>query len=128
MGVGTWAAEIVLDLKGQAEYSEIELFCAIPFPDHTERFTDGQKKRYERILKESTYQEIVSRKYSPTAYKRQSYFMVGNSQYLIAVYDQDRTERSGLGQIVNYALKNNLQIIFIHPDTADVSQYVNEDD
>jgi uncharacterized phage-like protein YoqJ len=122
VGVGTWAAETVLDLKQQAEYSEIELFCAIPFPNHTERFTDKQKERYKRILEGSTYQEVISRKYFPTAYKRQSYFMVDKSQYLIALYDQDRTERSSLGQMVNYAIKNNLQIIFINPDTADVSK------
>jgi len=120
VGVDTWTAEIVLDLKQQAEYAEIELFCAVPFPNHTEKFTHEQKKRHERILKESTYQEVVSRKYSPTAYKRLNYFMVDNSQYLIAIYDQDRSERSGLGQMVNYAMKNNLQITFINPDTADI--------
>ena len=127
VGVGTWAAEIILDLKGQGEYSEIELFCAVPFQDHMERFTEGQKKRYERILSKSTYQEVVNRKYSPTAYKRQNYFMVDNTQYLIAIYDQDRTERNSLGQMVNYAMKNSLHITLIHPDTAEISEGVNEE-
>ena len=122
VGVDTWAAEILIDLKQQADFSDIELFCAIPFPDHSERFTEGQKKRYQQILRQCTHQETISRKYSPVAYKRLNYHMVDNSQYLIAVYDQDRSDRSGLGQMVNYATKNNLQITFIHPDTADISK------
>ena len=123
VGVDTWAAEIIIDLKQQAEYAEIELFCTVPFPDHTERFTDGQKKRLQHILNNCTQQEVISRKYSPTAYKRLNYYMVDSSQYLIAVYDQDKSDRSGLGQMVNYAVKNKLQISFIHPDTATANKY-----
>jgi len=99
----------------------MELFCAVPFPEHTERFTEGQKKRYENILKHCTDKETINRHYSPTAYKRLNYFLVDKSQYLITVYDQDKTDRSGLVQTVNYAMKNNLHIIYIHPDTADIS-------
>jgi len=123
VGVDTWAAEIILDLKQQAEFAEIELFCAVPFPDHSVKFTDGQKKRLQHILSNCTQQEIISRKYSPVAYKRLNYFMIDNSQYLIAVYDQDRSDRSGLGQMVNYAVKSKLEISIIHPDTAEIRKY-----
>ena len=124
VGVDTWAAEIVLDLKKQAAYSELELFCAIPFPEHTEKFTAGQKKRYEDILDQCTHKETINRHYSPTAYKRLNYFLVDKTQYLIAVYDQDKSERHGLGQMVNYALKNNRQIIYINPDTVAVNEHI----
>jgi len=123
VGVDTWAAEIIIDLKQQDDFAEIELFCAIPFPNHSEKFTEGQKKRLQYILCNCTQQEIISRKYSPVAYKRLNYYIVDNSQYLIVVFDQDRGDRSGLGQMVNYAIKNNLSISFIHPDTATVSKY-----
>lgn len=36
-------------------------------------------------------------------------------------YDNNRKLRSGTGQTVNYALKQNLRIIFLHPDTAEIS-------
>jgi uncharacterized phage-like protein YoqJ len=121
VGVDTWAAEIVLDLKKQADFSDIELFYAIPFPEHTEKFTTGQKKRYENILNKCTNKETVNRHFSPTAYKRLNYFLVDKSKYLIGVYDQDKSERSGLVQMMNYALKNNLHITYIHPDTAEIS-------
>jgi len=123
VGVDTWAAELILELKQQEDFDEIELFCAIPFYDHSEKFTEGQKKRLQYILSNCTKQEIINRKHSPVAYKRLNYYMVDNSQYLIAVFDQDRSDRSGLGQMVNYAIKNNLSISFIHPDTAIVSKY-----
>ena len=123
VGVDTWTAEIVLELKKQADFSEIELFCVIPFPNHDEKFTARQKKRTQHILRICDYQEVINRHYSPVAYKRQNYYMVDNSQYMIAIYDQNRSERSGLGQMVNYAVKKNLQISCIHPDTAEVSKY-----
>jgi len=122
VGVDTWAAKIIIELKQQADFSDIELFCAIPFPDHTEKFTAGQKKRYEEILSRCTHKEIINNHYSPVAYKRLNYFLVDKTQYLIAVYDQDKSERSGLGQMVNYAIKNNRHIIYINPDTAIISE------
>jgi len=120
-GVDTWAAEIVLELKQQAEYADMGLFCVIPFPEHADKFTDGQKKRCQKILEQCTHKETINRHYSPVAYKRLNYFLVDKSDYLIAVYDQDKSERHGLGQMVNYAVKNNLRITFIDPDTAKVS-------
>lgn len=123
VGVDTWAAEIILDLKQQPDYLDIELFCAVPFPDHSERFTAGQKKRYQHILSQCDKQEIISRKFSPVAYKRLNYYMVDNTQYLVAIYDQDKSDRSGLVQTVNYAIKKNLQIVYIHPDTAESSKH-----
>jgi uncharacterized phage-like protein YoqJ len=79
----------------------------IPFSNHAEKFTAGQKKRYEEILSRCTHKEIINNHYSPVAYKRLNYFLVDKTQYLIAVYDQDKSERSGLVQMVNYAIKNN---------------------
>jgi uncharacterized phage-like protein YoqJ len=123
VGADTWAAEIVLDLRKRAAYSDIELFCAVAFPEQSDRFTAGQKKRNQYILSQCTYKEVISNHYSPAAYKRLNYYMIDKSQYLIAVYDQDKSERSGLVQTVNYAMKKNLQITFIHPDTAERSEH-----
>lgn len=123
VGVDTWAAEIVLELKKQADFSDIELFSAIAFPEQADSFKPNQKKRNQRILSQCTYMEVISRHYSPVAYKRLNYYLVDNSQYLIAVHDKDNSERSGLIQMLNYALKKNLQITFIHPDTAQRSDY-----
>ena len=124
VGVDTWSAEIVLELSQQADFADIELFCKIPFPEHSEKFTAGQRQRYENILSRCIHKETVSRHYSPVAYKRLNYYMIDKSQYLIAVYDQDKSERSNLGHTVNYAVKNNLQVSFIHPDTAEMNNFI----
>lgn len=121
VGVDTWAAEIILELKRQKEYADMELFIAIPFPEQAERYTDGQTKRYDRILGQCDHKKIISRHFSPVAYKRRDYFMADNSQYLIAVYDRDKSIRSGTGMTTNYAIKKGLHITYIHPDTADVN-------
>jgi len=126
VGVDTWAAEIILDLQRQKEYAEIKLFCAIPFPEHAERFTSRQKKRYREILNNCTEKQTINNHYSPVAYKRCCYFAIDNAQNLITVYDQDKSVRNITGTTANYAMKKNLHIVYIHPDTATVRQYCNE--
>ena len=123
VGVDTWSAEIIIGLKRQADFSDLELYIAIPFPGHAEKFTAGQKKRFDVILSQCTDKETINRHYSPVAYKRLNYFLVDKAEYLVAVYDQDKAERSGLVQMVNYATKSNRKIICIHPDTAKASEY-----
>lgn len=123
VGVDTWAAEAVLELKKQADFYDIELFCVIAFPEQADSFKPGQKKRNQRILSQCTYKEVINRHYSPVAYKRLNYYMVDHTQHLIAVHDHVNSERSGLIQMLNYAVSKNLQITFIHPDTAQRSDY-----
>ncbi len=47
--------------------------------------------------------------------------MVDHADCLLAVYDNDRSIRSGTGMTVNYAKKKGLPITLIHPDTGVVS-------
>lgn len=54
-------------------------------------------------------------------YKKRNYYMVDHADCLLAVYDNERSVRSGTGMTVNYAKKKGLPITLIHPDTNDVS-------
>lgn len=121
-GVDTWAAEIVLALQTQKAYQDLKLFLAIPFPEFADRFPPKQKERYRHILEKCTDSVIVCRAYRPDAYKKRNYYMVDCSTCGIAVYDNDRSIRSGTGMTVHYALKKKLPITLIHPDTGVVSQ------
>ena len=47
--------------------------------------------------------------------------MVDQVACMVAVYDNVNNMRSGTQQTVNYAKKKGLQIIYIHPDTAQVA-------
>jgi len=42
---------------------------------------------------------------------------VKNAKYLLAVYDNESKMRGGTGQTVHMALKNDNNIICIHPET-----------
>lgn len=96
-GVDTWAAEIVLELQKQEPYRDLELHVAIPFPEYGDSFAPKQKERYQRILKECTDSVVVCRAYCPDAYKKRDYYMVDHSICGIAVYDLDKSVRSGTG-------------------------------
>ena len=121
VGVDTWAAEIVLGLREQAEYRDLNLYVALPFPVHGSDFPEKQKERCQRILKECTDSVVVCRAFRPDVYKRRNYYMVDHSCCGIAIYDQDRSIRSSTGMTVNYATKKRrLPVTFIHPDTAQV--------
>lgn len=120
-GVDTWAAEIALELRRQEAYRDLDLYVALPFPEHGKDFPEKQKERYQRILKECTDSVVVCRAFRPDVYKRRNYYMVDRSCCGIAVYDQDRAVRSGTGMTVNYAAKKKLlPVTLIHPDTAQV--------
>jgi len=120
IGVDTWAAEILLDLKQQETYKDIELYVAIPFPDYDAKFDVKQKARCRDILKECTHSIVVSPTYSSDVYKKRNYYMVDRADFLIAIYDNNKEIRSGTGMTVHYAQKKGLGIRFIHPDTTDV--------
>lgn len=118
-GVDTWAAEIVLELRKQEGYRDLKLYVAIPFPEHGDTFAPQQKERYQRILAECTDSVVVCRAYRPDAYKKRDYYMVDRSVCGIAVYDLDKSIRSGTGMTYNYAvLKKKLPVTVIYPDTA----------
>lgn len=126
-GVDTWAAEIVLELRQQEQYRDLELYVAIPFPEHGETFAPKQKERYQRILNECTDSVVVCRSYRPDAYKKRDYYMVDHSVCGIAVYDLDKSIRSGTGMTYNYAaLKKKLPVTVIHPDTAKIISAVHK--
>lgn len=121
-GVDTWAAEIVLKLRQQEQYHDLELHVAIPFPEHGDTFAPKQKERYQRILRECTDSVVVCKAYRPDAYKKRDYYMVDHSTCGIAVYDLDKAIRSGTGMTYNYAvLKKKLPVTVIHPDTGLIS-------
>ena len=54
-------------------------------------------------------------------YRRRNEYMVDHADILLAVYDDDRSIRSGTGITVHYARKRRLPILLIHPDTAQVA-------
>ncbi|MEG0693634.1 MAG: SLOG family protein [Oscillospiraceae bacterium] len=100
----------------------VQSFVALPFPSWDEKFDLKEKARWRDILKGCTDSVTVCESYSVNAYQRRNYYMVDRSQYGIAVYDNDKTVRSGTGMTVHYAQKKAVNLSFIHPDTAAISK------
>lgn len=120
LGVDMWGAEAVIQLK--EAYPDIKLHCAAPFPNHTEKWVFEQDRRLHKIVCIADTATFTSKEYAADAYKIRNYYMVDNSQFLIAVFDNEKNMRSGTMQTVNYALQKGLKISFIHPDTATISK------
>ena len=124
LGVDMWAGEILLQMKAQPEYGEIELVVALPFEGHDAAW-DAQSKSRLRFLSDHSAEMVVIGTTAETpavCYKRRNYYMVDHADCLLAVYDDNRSIRSGTGMTVNYALKKKLPITLIHPDTAVISE------
>ncbi len=122
MGVDTWAAEIILELKRQKEFEGIRLCVALPFPGFKNRFDAKQQTRLRDILLACDEQVILSEYESEKAFRIRNEYMVDHADVLLAVYDNDRAIRSGTGMTVNYARKKSLPVTLIHPDTGVVTQ------
>jgi uncharacterized phage-like protein YoqJ len=126
LGVDMWAGEAIIELKNKPDYKDIELICAIPFDGHDKLWDAKSRGRLAQLLVACDSTTIISQSDYPDAYKKRNYYMVDHSDYLIAVYDQNRSQRSGTGQTVNYAKKKGLDIYYIHPDTAELSSEIHK--
>jgi len=124
LGVDLWAGEILLQMQAQPEFDGIELIIAIPFEGHNTKWDVDSKNRLQFLIDHSTETVVVgtATELPAVCYKRRNYHMVDRADYLLAVYDKDRSIRSGTGMTVNYAKSKRLHITLIHPDTAVVSQ------
>lgn len=122
LGVDMWAGEILLRLKEQPEYSEIQLMIALPFEGHDRNWEERSRKRMAFLIQHSSETVSTGQKDAPPAanYRRRNEYMVDHAGCLLAVYDNDCSIRSRTGMTVNYARKQGLPIILIHPDKATI--------
>ena len=124
LGVDMWAGEILLRLKEQPAYREIQLMIALPFEGHDLNWEERSRRRMSFLVKHSTQTVIVGQKEAPPAvnYRRRNAYMIDRADCLLAVYDNDRSIRSGAGMTVRLAEKRGLPVTLIHPDTGTVTK------
>lgn len=118
LGVDMWSGEILLELKKQPEYSDIELVIVLPHPGHDARWDKRSKKRMEYLLEHCTEQLTIGTDASPESFHKRNRYLVDHADCLVAVYDNNRTVRSGTGQTVQYTEKIGKPIVMIQPDTG----------
>ncbi len=122
LGVDMWSGEILLKLKEQPEYGNIELVIVLPHPGHDKRWDEQSKKRMALLLKHCTEHLTIGEDASPESFYKRNRYLVDHADCLVAVYDKDNPIRSGTGMTVNYALKKSLPVICISPDKGVVSE------
>ena len=100
-----WAAEILLRMKEQTMYQDVELCLALPFEGYDAGWDDWHRKRMGFIRKYAAKVLILGEMPSSDNYKKRNYYMVEQAGYMVAVYDNTHNMRSGTQQTVNYAKK-----------------------
>ena len=119
LGVDTWTAEIVLELK--QIYPNIKLECAIPCLNQEKKWIKSSQTRYNRILKNADIIHYVSKEpYKPYLMFQRNIYMVLNSNRIIAVYSG---ATGGTKHTFDFALSKNKEIIQINPVNKKISYY-----
>ncbi len=120
LGVDIWSGEILLKLKEQTEFSDLQMVVVIPFEGHDNAWEDRSRKRL-MYLKEHAETITLEGITDAEGYKRRNRYMIDHADCVIAVYDNNRSIRSGTGYTVHYALKKKIPVTYIHPDTGKVT-------
>lgn len=101
-GVDTWAAQIVLKLKGEG--NDIHLICAFAYKKAKLSIDDLTAQN------SSDYIYYASEIYSRSCYMERNKWMVDNSSIVIAVYNG---KKGGTLNTINYAQKRQIPITYI---------------
>lgn len=122
LGVDMWSGEILLELKKQPKYSDIELVIVLPHPNHDARWDERSKKRMAFLRAHCAECITVGTGLGPESYYKRNCYLVDHADCLVAVYDGGRNMRSGTGQTVRYAEDQEKPVIMIHPNTGVATQ------
>lgn len=120
LGVDMWAGELILRLKEQPGYEDIELVVVLPFEGHDAKWDERSKRRMDFLRQMCSECVVIGTEDCRESYIKRNCYMVDHADYLVAVYDDDRNLRSGTMQTVRYAERRRLTITFVNPDTATV--------
>lgn len=110
LGVDTWAAEIVIDLKKQ--YPDITLEVAIPHKGHGNKWRPEARKHYEWIKSKADILTMVSdQPFTMRCMQARNEYMVDNATAIIGVY----IGSSGTTNCLKYAEKKKLPMLVLEP-------------
>lgn len=119
LGVGQWAADIVIGIKEERrkqsihQWGGIKLVIARPFPSQPNRWPIEVRRHYEKILQKAN--RIVETSDDPPSARKlqmRNEWMVDNSDAVIAVWDGSS---GGTGNTVEYAKANKKPVLVIDP-------------
>lgn len=115
LGVDTYAANIVLNLK--AQYPGITLECAIPCETQAVKWNERDRDIYYDLIAKCDKETLLQQNYTSDCMQKRNEYMVDNSDYVIAVWNG---KPSGTGNTVKYAKKKNKIVLLVNPQTLEV--------
>lgn len=121
IGVNLWAGELLLKLKEEPGYEDLELVVVLPFPGHDAKWDVRRRKRLEYLVRHSVEHLTTSTEDCRESYISQNRYLVDHAQYLVAVSEEHREQETGSFQVTAYAQEKGLEIIYINPDTVEVT-------
>ena len=121
IGVNLWAGELLLKLKEEPGYEDLELVVVLPFPGHDAKWDVRSRKRLEYLVRHSVEHLTTGTEDCRESYISQNRYLVDHAQYLVAVSEEHREQETGSFQVTAYAREKGLEIIYINPDTVEVT-------
>lgn len=116
LGVGQYAAEIVLDLK--KDYPGITLECVSYCENQAVNWSVAQRERYFSIIAQCDKETLIQHNYTKDCRRKRREYMITQSQYILAVWNG----RPGNARnFLSLARKIGRPAIVINPDTLEVS-------
>ena len=118
LGVETWAAELVIDLK--KEFPQLKYAIITPFLDQEKKWNDTKQEKYREICEKADFHTSVTKKpyEGPWQFIEKNKFIIRNSDGMLIVYDE---ENEGSPKFMKelaqkYAERQDYHIISISAD------------
>lgn len=118
LGVGIWAGELLLRMKEQPEYAELELVMVLPYASHESSWDNHNKTRLTFLLHHATDKITLVARGSGKDYRQTYLYMVEQCERLLAVCDEQLQDDAG--QAVSYAKTKGCVLIMVHPDNGKI--------
>lgn len=118
-GVDTWAAAIVLALRGKNPM--LKLHCILPCCSQADDWSDPAKDLYRSILEQADSVVYVSRDYHNNCMMERNKFMVDHASILLVV--SRGLQHSDTTETINYARQIGREIILIDPTCQQLTHF-----
>lgn len=120
LGVDMWAGEILLEMQRQEEFQDLDVVMICPFPGHDARW-DPKSRARQRKLREGCAEVLMgAERPGAEGYKRRTVYMMERADYVVAVYDNEPSQYSGVKTAMSIVEDRNLPMVLIHPDTGKI--------
>lgn len=118
LGVETWAAQLVIELK--QSFPELKYAIITPFLEQEKNWNENKKETYQTICANADFQTSVTKKpyEGPWQFIEKNKFIIRNSDGLLIIYDEENEGSPKFMKelAMKYAEKNDYQIITISAD------------